>query len=1462
MAGKHGTEATPADTALLTHRGISALAIFLTLLTFLPLVVVGAGWRGKVEGTRIQEMQDPGADSDFVISFVPNGKQRNPAIACSPEDRCLFVWEDSSNGSWRVRGQWMVDGEAEGDNFPVSTASSDQHDPAVAYNSSRDEYLVVWWDDRDRVITGYNIYARLIGGDGEAGDSDCPVITTASDQQYPDVTYNSAIGEYLVVWQDYRHGDWDIYGRRISDDCTPPDGDFSISRVPGRQWYPAVAYDNIGHQYLTVWWDNRNSPTTGEDIYGQIFSQDGALLNDNFPISTAEGLQGYPDVACNSVDNEYLAVWADNRNSASTGFDVYAQRVSYQGELLDSEGNPGADPAANLAVSRATNDQKHPALVYNSDANQYLAAWQDLRREDQDIFAQLVSGQGELLDQDGNPGADPAVNFSISAAPNSQERPALTYGQDEYSAVWQDSRHYDFVEEDIYGQRLSNRGEFLGASFPLVATPVFQTYPDAAYDDLQRHLVVWQDNRNATATDYDIYGQIVDITGALQSINFSISGAARDQYFPAVASDTRDGFLVIWQDSRHGNWDIYGQRVSNEGMLSNGDLEISTAPSDQCFPALAYSSDGDEYLIVWQDHRNGNWNIYGRCVSSDGSRGDSFPITVAPDNQERPDVVYNSVNDEYLVVWQDYRHGNWDIYGRQVSGQCSLPGDEFVISQEYERQWYPALAYNSNENQYLAVWWDNRNATGGDIYGQQLSPEGELLGAALTISDAQGPQWFPDVAYSSFDNEYLVVWEDYRNPTGTTSDVYGQRIASGGEMQGDNFPISRVLDNQRYPALAYNNGLEDQCLVVWQDDRNYNALLWEIYGELLVDVTVSQEAPLKAPPGSDIVYTISYRNESSRDAQNVMITDTLPPATTYTSDTAPFPRSVVEDTVIWELGTLDGGTSGQFTLRAKISPTATPSSILTNTIQISTSLSESDYSNNSVQAATKIPFWTFMVYLNGDNDLAPFMEEAFNSMERVAQNLDVNILVLWDRCSLLSDDGTECFDRNEGIENTRLYRVEYDDCNLITSPVQEVDWNPGELDMGDPDTLINFVTWAKDNYPAKHYLLSILDHGGGWSPTFPETSEQRLTSLSPPAPPNPSALLRAGFGGLGEQEPFIPLRRSYWAWGGTGLSWDYSDGFDYLSTAEMRHALGTITIEGAEKMDVVFYDACLMGMIEEVYAIKDYANYFIGSENEVWGSMPYDQYINSITSSTQPRELATDIVNDYTASLPLTGHPSTISAVDLAAAQEVSLAVDSLAGAMIDGMTSAETVLQIKDAYLSTQKFDYDSDFRLKGETDGYVDLYHLASQIQENVTNTAILAAAQSVIDALAPPSSPPGGGKEGGGAFVIAEQHRSGYPWVMTEPLEYWDLDNAHGISIYLPLGQDLQMTLEDEEGIIQTVKVRDWYANEQLSFAAYTQWNEFIAAYYEATSTPVPISTLTGPRDGIRPLQWRVYLPIVLK
>ena len=111
-------------------------------------------------------------------------------------------------------------------------------------------------------------------------------------------------------------------------------------------------------------------------------------------------------------------------------------------------------------------------------------------------------------------------------------------------------------------------------------------------------------------------------------------------------------------------------------------------------------------------------------------------------------------------------------------------------------------------------------------------------------------------------------------------------------------------------------------------------------------------------------------------------------------------------------------------------------------------------------------------------------------------------------------------------------------------------WTMGELNMGDPANLSNFVQWAKTNYPAAHYGLVIRDHGDG-------------------------------LGGM-EQD-------------------DHNQ--DHLTIPELDQSLDSITGSGADPLDLVFMDACLMGMIEDAYQFRGQVGVYVASENVTWSSM-------------------------------------------------------------------------------------------------------------------------------------------------------------------------------------------------------------------------------------------------------------------
>jgi Clostripain family len=116
--------------------------------------------------------------------------------------------------------------------------------------------------------------------------------------------------------------------------------------------------------------------------------------------------------------------------------------------------------------------------------------------------------------------------------------------------------------------------------------------------------------------------------------------------------------------------------------------------------------------------------------------------------------------------------------------------------------------------------------------------------------------------------------------------------------------------------------------------------------------------------------------------------------------------------------------------------------------------------------------WTVMVYMSGDNNLEDF----------IAKDLELELAAIGSSASVqvvaLADRGPG-YDRSHGDwQTTKLFHVTP---GMTANPGSEVaDW--GERDMGSPQTLLDFVSWSKTNYPANHYALYFWGHGWSWHP--------------------------------------------------------------------------------------------------------------------------------------------------------------------------------------------------------------------------------------------------------------------------------------------------------------------------------------------------------------------------------------------
>jgi len=445
--------------------------------------------------------------------------------------------------------------------------------------------------------------------------------------------------------------------------------------------------------------------------------------------------------------------------------------------------------------------------------------------------------------------------------------------------------------------------------------------------------------------------------------------------------------------------------------------------------------------------------------------------------------------------------------------------------------------------------------------------------------------------------------------------------------------------------------------------------------------------------------------------------------------------------------------------------------------------------------------WTLLLFLNGDNDLEEYIFDTVDNIVAAGPSPRANVLALVDG-----------YTNTVAYSGTVLYDLTHGAATPLTTPLTL----SGERNMGDGGTLVDFVTWGRAHYPARYTMLAIVDHGGGWAPS----PEDVATG------------------------PALAHRRQAWAMGGSGLSWDFSDDYDYLDNREMRQALATITGDGAEPLDVLFYDVCLMGLVEVAYEVQAYATFFISSQNIGWAPIGsqgrYVRLIQGIEPATTPRQLAAGTIQAYADGTPPEQHPFTISAVDLAQLPALASAIDQFAIAISDTLTSTAATLPLDATYSATQKLDYDSDFSIEPQADGFVDLYDLALQASGQFSDANVIAAAHAVTTAL--------------DTAIVAEQHRSGVPWLV--PTQTWGLDGVHGLSIFLPLGEDLEFptiiteTVTGAPGQVLTrpLRLRDMYTADQLQFVGDTAWGDLIETYYAVVASPVPTDAPKGPVDGL--------------
>ncbi len=714
-------------------------------------LVVWHDWRGgndwDIYGARVSPLGQVLDSVGVAISTAP-GTELHPAVAFDGANY-MVVWEEASPNSdlYGVRldpSGALVDSTE----LCISASPGRQAGPELAFDGS--EYFVVWSDYRRDGLSP-EIYGARVDTSGVVLDTaGIPFLQEFRSGDLPSIAFGEE--NYLVVWSEAVYAESHIRGARVTPSGTVIDTlGLSISSGALAETRPSVAFDGVN--WLVVWEDYNLDPFDA-DLRGVRVDTSGVVLDaSDIEVSSATEAQQNPRVLFDG--RRYLVTWADSRSGIEPS--IYGARVDTSGAVIDTSG---------IAISDLPVRQSFPSTSF--DGSNYLIAWEHgpigrsrLAGYYADVWGTRIDSSGVALD---------TPDVMVSTAAYYQILPSSVFDGMNYFVVWQDGR--TGPDADIYGTRVSQSGSILDADgIPLSVAGGHQLMPSLASSG-SVHLAVWTDLRSGSSSD--IYGTRLDALGTvLDPDGIPICTAAGDQQLAAVAYN--DGlFLVVWLDSRSGSTkDIYGSRVDLSGaVLDTSGIRVCPTDFGQGYPSVAAC--GDLFLVTWENYRSGPsyWEICGTRIDSAGSVLDSSGIAIScrPENQRCPRTAFGEAN--CMVVWQDRRNGYYDIYGARVSSDGSvLDTSGICLYSATGHQELPSITYDGMN--FVVAWREYLPDWNFDIYGTRVDTAGIVLDpAAVKLIDQPWNRMHP-VLSAGMGGQVLLVYDGFAPEPYNTQRVFG-----------------------------------------------------------------------------------------------------------------------------------------------------------------------------------------------------------------------------------------------------------------------------------------------------------------------------------------------------------------------------------------------------------------------------------------------------------------------------------------------------------------------------------------------------------------------------------------------------------------------------------------------------------------------------------------------------------------
>jgi len=322
-------------------------------------------------------------------------------------------------------------------------------------------------------------------------------------------------------------------------------------------------------------------------------------------------------------------VWYDGRDG---NYEIYYKRSNDGGVTWGTDTRLTNDPGWSCAPSVA------------ASGSEVHVVWEDDRDQDTEVYYKCST--------DGGATWGPDVLVTVATGPQGMPSVAVVGGY--VHVTWSDFTLMGNTE--IYYGRSTDYGATWGTPVQISNAAGFSTSSSIAAHESNVH-IAWLDSRFGWFNNEIFYRRSTD-DGVTWGGELRLTEDTTFSNTPSIAV-VGSNVHVVWEDMRDGNFEMYYKHSTNNGLNWSADARLTNDAGDSHYPSLAAS--GPNLHLVWQDNRDGNEEIYYKLSNDHGTSWDpDIRLTDEQNVSQNPSIAVAGA--KVHVVWNDDRDGNWEIY--------------------------------------------------------------------------------------------------------------------------------------------------------------------------------------------------------------------------------------------------------------------------------------------------------------------------------------------------------------------------------------------------------------------------------------------------------------------------------------------------------------------------------------------------------------------------------------------------------------------------------------------------------------------------------------------------------------------------------------------------------------------------------------------------------------------------------